>query len=386
MPLTAGNGASPQASAEAAPDAPAPMEVTPAQVNGRADEAEPDSGHQASAKHGGTGSRHGLKNWRVRSRLVLLIAIPTLTAVVLGGISIASSVQSYFADQRVHQLATLSNNITTLAQRLEDERDRTVYFIALGSNGGRADSLVSATKPLADAEMSVVKQQYASTDPSVTTVSNELKQIGGSFSTQVQQEAATAVTVLQALPALRQAAISTQLPPLVVVQKYTQLIDDLQALEDETSQGSSDATLSQSVRVLGLVSRMKEEASEQRAILTAALLQGQLTADELSALNAALADQQGNLQAFNTSSTVAQRQLWNNSVSSSFVYLASSEELQVISTAQANSDLAGERLHQPGRLVRRHVERDRLPDGLGRADPRIAGKPRAPPRCAPERS
>ena len=122
------------------------------------------------------------------------------------------------------------------------------------------------------------------------------------------------------------------------MQKYTQLIQDLQALEDETSQGSSDATLSQTVRVLGLVSRMKEEASEQRAILTGSLLQGQLTAGELAALNAALADQQGNLQAFNTSSTVDQRQLWNNSVSSSFVYLASSEESQAISTAQANNN------------------------------------------------
>jgi signal transduction histidine kinase len=332
LPVTAGNGASPQASAGPAPDAPAP-----AHLNGRADEGQPDSGHQPNARHGGTGSRHGLKNWRVRSRLVLLIAIPTLTAVVLGGTRIASSVQSSLADQRVGQLAELSTGITALAQHLEDERDQTVYFIALGVKGGRAASLVQATQPLAAAELSVVKQQYASTNGPLSSVSSQLSHIGSSFSAQTRQESATALTVLQAVPALRQAAVSTQLPPLVVVQKYTQLIDDLQALEDETSQGSSDAALSQTVRVLGLVSRMKEEASEQRAILTAALLQGQLTADELAALNAALADQQGNLQAFNTSSTVAQRQLWNNSVSSSFVYLASSEELQAISTAQANA-------------------------------------------------
>jgi signal transduction histidine kinase len=331
MPLAAGNGASPPASAGPARDAPAP-----AHLNGRADEGEPDSGHQASARHGGTGSRHGLKNWRVRSRLVLLIAIPTLTALVLGGTRIASSVQSSLADQRVHQLAQLSAGITALAQNLEDERDQTVYFIALGPKGGRAAALGQATQPLAAAELSVVRQQYATTDRSLSSVSSQLNQISSSFSAQTRQEAATALTVLQAVPALRQASASTQLPPLVVVQKYTQLIDDLQVLEDETAQGSSDAALSQTVRVLGLVSRMKEEASEQRAILTAALLQGQLTADELAALNAALADQQGNLQAFNTSSTVAQRQLWNNSVSASFVYLASSEELQAMSTAQAN--------------------------------------------------
>jgi hypothetical protein len=39
-------------------------------------------------------SRRALKNWRVRSRLVLLVIIPTVTAVVFGGIQIASSLRS----------------------------------------------------------------------------------------------------------------------------------------------------------------------------------------------------------------------------------------------------------------------------------------------------
>jgi len=59
--------------------------------------------------------RRALKNWRVRSRLLLLITIPTLTAVALGGIRIASSVQSALAYQRVLQLTTLSSDITVLA-------------------------------------------------------------------------------------------------------------------------------------------------------------------------------------------------------------------------------------------------------------------------------
>src|SRR5262249_56142772 len=79
-----------------------------------------------------------VKSWGVRSGLLLLITIPTLTAVALGGIRIASSVQSALAYQRVLQLTTLSSDITALAQRLEDERDQTVYYIALGPSGGRA--------------------------------------------------------------------------------------------------------------------------------------------------------------------------------------------------------------------------------------------------------
>ncbi len=83
-------------------------------------------------------SRHGLKNWRVRSRLLLLIAIPTLTAVALGGLRVSSSVQSASTYQRVQQLADLNSDITNLVQRLQDERDQTAYFIAQGNGPTRA--------------------------------------------------------------------------------------------------------------------------------------------------------------------------------------------------------------------------------------------------------
>ncbi len=73
---------------------------------------------------GGRGSWRSLKNWRVRSRLLLLIIIPTLTAVVLGGTYIVTSVQNAMAYQRVEQLANLSYDVTGLAAHLEDERDR----------------------------------------------------------------------------------------------------------------------------------------------------------------------------------------------------------------------------------------------------------------------
>src|SRR5580698_9086240 len=53
-------------------------------------------------------SRRALKNWRVRSRLLLLITIPTLTAVVLGGTDIVSSVQGALTFQRLEQPARLS--------------------------------------------------------------------------------------------------------------------------------------------------------------------------------------------------------------------------------------------------------------------------------------
>jgi len=317
--------------------APGPVSRAPADLESRPDAAGAGAGPASAAPKG---SRRGLKNWRVRSRLVLLIAIPTLTAVVLGGTGILSYARSASADGRVQQLARLSSGITVLAQRLEDERDQTVYYIGLGTAGGRQQRLAAVRKgapPPAQRQMVTVKRQQGLTDRSVSQVNAQLADISDSFSDQAQQEASTARTALADLKFLRESAIGTQLPALVVVQKYTQLINDLLALIDVTGQGASDATLAQAIRVLGLVSRMKEQASEQRGILSAGLLSHRLSANELSALSAALSEQQSNLQSFNTSASLAQRQLWNNSVSSSSVFQANSYETQAISTAQQHN-------------------------------------------------
>ncbi len=307
-----------------------PGAVPPAgSPNGQAPEPAPAAGpqHQHQAPVRG-GRSHGLKNWRVRSRLLLLITIPTLTAVVLGGIRITSSVQSALAYQRVLQLANTTSDITTLVQRLQDERDHTVYFIAQGANGGRA---AMGTTTGAQG-LQVVRQQIRDTQQAAAVVKADLSKVAsGSYSTLTKQEAATALADLGNLPSLRQAATGTKLPALVVVQKYGNLISDLLVLEDSTAQGSSDAELSQTVRVLGFVSRMKEDASQQRAILTAALIQGTLNPASQAALVAAQSDQSANLSSFNLSATNAQRTAFQNSVSASLDPLASSEEAQALS-------------------------------------------------------
>jgi signal transduction histidine kinase len=310
-----------------------PASRAPADLDGREDGAE--AGGATQARRPG-GSRRALKNWRVRSRLVLLIAIPTLTAVVLGGTGILSYARSATADGRVQQLATLSANVTILAQRLEDERDQTVRYIGLGiSNQGGRGTLKNGGA----AELKVVKQQQALTNETASVVGGELNQINGSFSAQTQLEAATGRTALNNLAFLRKVATRTNLPALVVVQKYATIIQQLLGLIDVTGQGASDATLGQAIRVLGLVSRMKEQASEQRAILTYGLLVTQLSPNELTALNSAVAEQQSNLASFNTTASLAQRNLWNNSVSTSFVFEANAEETQAITTQNTTGNL-----------------------------------------------
>ena len=74
--------------------------------------------------------------------------------------------------------------------------------------------------------------------------------IEDAFSPLIKQEASTALADLDNLPNLRLAATQSNLPALVVVQKYATIVSDLLVLEQNTAQGVSDASLSQTVRVL----------------------------------------------------------------------------------------------------------------------------------------
>jgi signal transduction histidine kinase len=297
------------------------------------------------ARQEGRPSRLSLKNWRVRSRLLLLVIIPTLTAIVLGGIHIYSSTQSAFTYQRAEERALAASDIIRLAQLLENERDQTVYYIALGSSGrlGQVSKTASqAVRHSSGQQYQVVQAYYRQTDQAVTQVKARLTQFEGSYPSLARPAVATALAQLGGLPYLRHAAAQSLLPSLVVLQKYADLINDLIVVNDQTAQGTGDPVLSQTAQVMGLVSRMKEEASEQRAVLSAALLQDVITPAQISALNAAQANQQSSQQAFDLAATASQREQWNASVSGSFVNLIASEEQQAITLQDHAHSLAND--------------------------------------------
>jgi Nitrate and nitrite sensing/Histidine kinase-, DNA gyrase B-, and HSP90-like ATPase len=278
-------------------------------------------------------SSRALKNLRVRSRLLLLVAVPTIAAVALGGFRIVSSVQSEQLYQRVQQLAILGDDTTSLAQALEDERDHTVYYIALGADGGRASVLSASSTARAAMTSSQLGVQYAATDQAISEVRKLAQQIGSFYPRQTRQQATVVLAALDSLPRLRADAANTTVPVLTVVTRYAQIVEDLLALDNDIAQVAGDPALAQAVSALGLVSQMKEEASQQRALLAAALLKGAFGPHELTALQNAVSAQQTNLQAFDVTASPSQLQLWNADVAASFGNQTSADELRAISLA-----------------------------------------------------
>ncbi len=278
--------------------------------------------------------RSPLKNWRVRSRLLLLVLLPTLAAVVLGGFSVLSSARSALAYQRVEQFSRLGSGITNLVQALQAEREDTIRYITMGAQGGGRAASGGAAAP----ELAVLAQDHRSTDALAARVRSLAGGIGPAYPALAQEEARAAITAIEGLPAVRGVAASSQIPSLTVIQEYAAAINQLNALEDEIAAGSNDAALADTVRVVGLISATKEEVSQEQAILTSALTPdlvgaAKLGPGQLTAINAAQAEQTADLAQFGLIATAAQRQLYNSALSSAQADQAQAQVQQAITLA-----------------------------------------------------
>jgi len=276
----------------------------------------------------------------VRSRLLLLITIPTLTSVVLGGTYIATSVGNALSDQRVEALANMSSDVTGLAAHLENERDDAMTYIGQGLNG-RQGVLGGATAGSnAVTEEDLVLQDQSLTNPWAERVSIDAAAIGVGYPVQVQTDAQNIEEELGVLGALRTAAMTTQLPAVIVMQKYTAMIDALLAIDNNAALGSGDTALNDDVRSLNLVSLIGEQASEQRGLLGFSLaLDTRFVPAVFADLQTAQEEQAANVAEFDRVATPQQVALYQNDVQGSLEDLSNGYESQAIEAGLAGQPL-----------------------------------------------
>ena len=252
-----------------------------------------------------------------------------------------SSARSALAYQRVEQFSRLGGEITNLVQALQAEREDTIRYVTMGPAGGGRGSPGAAGSP----QLAVLAQDHRATDQLAAQVRSRAATIGSSYPAVAQQEAKGAITAIDGLPALRSVATSTRIPSLAVIQEYTATISQLLALEGEIATGSNDAALADTARVAGLISASKEAVSQQQAILTSALTpdligSNQFQPGQLTAINAAQAEQQADLAQFSLTATSGQRHLYDSDLSSAQADRAQAQIQQAIALAQGGGSSA----------------------------------------------
>src|SRR4030095_4717143 len=84
----------------------------------------------------------GLRNWRVRSKLIAVLVIPAVAFLVLASFGIGSSIRTAQAFDRGSRLSGLGGEVTGLVHELQSERDLSAGLLAGGP--GANDALKNA--------------------------------------------------------------------------------------------------------------------------------------------------------------------------------------------------------------------------------------------------
>jgi hypothetical protein len=252
------------------------------------------------------------RHWHLSWRLIALIAVPAAAVVALGGQRTSQLDNGAASNQQVQQLANLGNAVAGehgLTCDLEDEADGVAAYVAAGRTGAASALL------LPQAHFDITNLQETQFAQLTSTVS-------AGASPQVQGALTAAEASLQGIKIARSDATSadSKITALATIQAYYTQIGPLLALDEQIASTSGDPTLSADVRALDALSRAEDAASEERAVLDAALTSGAFQTGELTQLSESNADYTAELAEFEDGLSNGQLQAYDNEVSGTFVF------------------------------------------------------------------
>ncbi|MEZ3180218.1 nitrate- and nitrite sensing domain-containing protein [Streptomyces pimonensis] len=251
----------------------------------------PDPASAAPKDPTGPGPRIALRNWRISTRLVSLLALPVVAATSLGALRINQSMDDIQQLDNMKLLTDMTKQATELAHALQEERDQSAGPLA---HGGKAtDFSVKGYREKTDRARNVFidsseEIDNASKDGDLKGVRDNLVQLAGE---------------LGELERIRNTAFQSKDNSTQTVEGYHRLIEKLVELSQDMAEATSNPEMIQRTRALASFSSAKEYASIQRAVLAAALpasntTKGKLSDNDRLYAESALASQKSEIRSF----------------------------------------------------------------------------------------
>ncbi|GAP51354.1 nitrate- and nitrite sensing domain-containing protein [Streptomyces azureus] len=218
----------------------------------------------------GPGPRIALRNWRISTRLVSLLALPVVAATSLGALRINDSMDSIQQLDNMKLLTDMTKQATELSAALQEERDQSAGPLAHGGKStdftvkGLREKTDRARKNFLDSSEQI---DSASKDGNLKGVREYLIQLAGE---------------LGDLEQIRKGAYESEDNSTQTIEAYHRLIENLIDLSQDMAEATSNPDMIQRTRALAAFSSAKEYSSIQRAALAAALPASNTTTGKLS--------------------------------------------------------------------------------------------------------
>ncbi|HXR70390.1 nitrate- and nitrite sensing domain-containing protein [Actinocrinis sp.] len=203
-------------------------------------------------------TRRGLRDLRLRNRLVLLVLLPLIAAVALGAARVVTENDAITAEGNLAGQVQVALTVSKLVHGVQDERDLIARYL---TNGQRTEDMTS----LAAAESNTTAQ--------VQAFEAARKQYAGSISALAPSAQALAVQAdarLGDLTVLRSSVVSLG-DSRPVFQAYTTIIGSLLNFSDQLATSTTDHDLGNLVNSLSLVEQSGEQTSQERGYLVSIL-------------------------------------------------------------------------------------------------------------------
>ncbi|GAA0261519.1 nitrate- and nitrite sensing domain-containing protein [Saccharothrix mutabilis subsp. mutabilis] len=271
---------------------------------GAAEAGPPDSGPSTgTAPSADRGiSRWRLRNWRLRSKLAVVLLVPALSTLALAGLRLNTQLDDVELFGKVERELELSAQAAAVADALQLERDAAVWFVA----GGRADN--SAELVTRSAKVDAEVSKYREVARTTTGIEESVRE---AFDKSLQS--------LDGLPSLRNTTLTTRYPDISVASAYTQVLSALAQVHRATASSLSNETITPLAGANQALYSAKEQLFQQNAILLSTAKRGEFAPGQVNALRAAQSRLDAALTDFAVTASQENRQRFSDVVSGAAV-------------------------------------------------------------------
>lgn len=288
--------------------------------------AVPDQNHSFGRRSAGSasamkgGSRLRMRNWRLRTKVIAVIVVPTLTALILGGLRASVDLDQAAQFRQTVSQVDLARNVTSVVHELQKERTISVARVANGRQGARTEL---------DTQVNLVDEAVESAQAAARSLDTD--------DADAKQRYTIGLQRLSALGAIRKAADETAYPDAAVFTAYSGVLDALVRLGREINTAVTDRNLLRESSVIQSLAESKENVGKENAILQIAAARNAFPGDLLQRVRDAQASALAALGDYRANASIDQLQLYSDTVSGREVDDRQRIKAQAIAAAETST-------------------------------------------------
>ena len=250
--------------------------------------------------------RFRLSEWRLPTKLMVVLLVPTLAALAFAGLRVYTQIKQANDLDYLLQQVDLHAKVYEAADQIEKEGQLASQFAAAGRPGNdrpAVDNQQRATDSAIDEVRSAASDFYDNSDPSVRTNYERV------------------FFRLNSLAALRQFATdgASLYDGFSVAGSYSDIVNSLLQVSQLARSDVGGGVLTSRLNALNTISTAKAQISEQISIIAYAAQTGDIRANELDELQAAVARHDSAISTFGTIATQSELARFNDTLVGSAV-------------------------------------------------------------------